>query len=425
MNRKQDNRVKNICWIVTVFLGVLLTSQCSNQPRPPIVEVSTPVVSDLSTDHTPNELLPGEEVEIWVNVAVADQNAPIIYTWSIERGEIIEGQGTESIIYQAPDTPGDCDVILKVESGDWGTERSTSIIILAPTPTDTPTSSPTATATFTPPPTDTPMPPASTATFPPVPPTPTPEAVVVAVNGLNLRSGPGITYDPPIGYLSSNENLHITGRIANNQWVQVVPISRTNAISGWVRALPEYVKIYVDLNGIPITEVPPTSTTLAVSVAQTPSPLPSYPAPVLAAPDEDADVAGTFPPMYWNWDRELARDEYFEVRVWHTDVPYPIALGWVKEEQFDYNISGERHGKYHWSVIIVKDEYVRTKDWYDPSKWPYSVWEHDPAVEDSSILTMSQESEVRSFFYTPPPGVGTGGPGLLSPTCETNPDLCD
>jgi hypothetical protein len=167
MNRKQDNRVKNIWWIVTVFLGVLLTSQCSNQPRPPIVEVSTPVVSDLSTDHTSNELLPGEEVEIWVNVAVADQNAPIIYTWSIEGGEIIEGQGTESIIYQAPDTPGDCGVILKVESGDWGTERSASIIILAPTPTDTPTSSPTATATFTPPPTDTPMPPASTATFTP------------------------------------------------------------------------------------------------------------------------------------------------------------------------------------------------------------------------------------------------------------------
>jgi hypothetical protein len=150
MNSKQDNRVKNIWLIVTVLLGALLTSQCSNQPKPPIVEVSTPVVSDLNINHTSNEMLPGEEVEIWVNVTVVDPSITISYTWSTEGGEIVKGQGTESIIYQAPDTPGDCRVILKVESGDWETQKSMRVIVPTPTSNSTSTDMPTPTSSPTP-----------------------------------------------------------------------------------------------------------------------------------------------------------------------------------------------------------------------------------------------------------------------------------
>jgi hypothetical protein len=231
MNSKQDNRVKNLWWIVTVLLGALLTSQCSNQPEPPIAEVSTPVVSDLSMDHTSNELLPGEEVEVWVNVTVVDPTKPILYVWSIEGGEIIEGRGTESIIYQAPDTPGDCGVILKVESGDWETERSmpfvvptptsTSTATNTPTPTSTPTSTSTSTQTLTPTststatPTQTPMP-VDTPT-----PAPTPPQAVVAANGLELRSGPGADYGV-IDILPSGTPLDVLRRVVDKgDWIKV------------------------------------------------------------------------------------------------------------------------------------------------------------------------------------------------------------
>jgi hypothetical protein len=173
----------------------------------------------------------------------------------------------------------------------------------------------------------------------------------------------------------------------------------------------------------------PDTPTAALTATDTPIPtampiLTLYPAPILSAPEDGAGVAGTFPPLYWNWNGKLGEDEYFEVRIWHESMPYRTSLGWVKDPpQFDYNITDERAGKYYWSVIVIKDEYVRTKDWYDPKKWPYPVWEHDPEVGDYRLhmKIMSQESEERFFFYTPG---GGGGPISVPPTSCPDPDDC-
>jgi uncharacterized protein YraI len=248
MNSKQGNRLVSTWWTI-ILLGAFLITQCT---RTPVAKVSTPVVSDLMMDHSPSEVLPGGEMGIWVNVDVADQSTPITYTWNLKGGEIISGQGTGFITCKVPDKPGRYTVSVKIEYGDWDTGKYTPIIVLAPTPTGTPTSSPTATATFTPPPPDTPTPSPSTATFTPVPPTPTPEAVVVAVNGLNLRSGPGTIYNV-IGSLKKGDILDIQGRNAAGDWIQVVPAGSNE--EGWVSAKPQYVEI-MDLDTFPVVEAP-------------------------------------------------------------------------------------------------------------------------------------------------------------------------
>jgi WD40 repeat protein len=145
--------------LLTVVGGILLAGRGpkATPTLAPIAEVPTPVFSDLS--YSPNELLPGEAVAIWVDVAVADQNTPVAYTWSTEGGKIMRGQGTAAIIYKAPDTPDTYGVSLKIEYGDWDTERSASIVVVSPTPMPTPLP-----PTDTPTPVPTPRPPTATPT---------------------------------------------------------------------------------------------------------------------------------------------------------------------------------------------------------------------------------------------------------------------
>lgn len=227
---------------------------------------------------------------------------------------------------------------------------------------------------------------------------PTPEAVVIWEGGLNLRPGPGTDYDPPIGYLRSGDILDITGRTAGNEWIQVIAVYR--GLKGWVPALPEYVEINVDLDSVPIFEAPP----IPVPAPLPQPPLPSYSPPVLTAPDNGIVVENQIPPLYWNWDRELGENEYFEVRIWHESIDsYHTAIGWVKTPQFDYNVTTERTGKYYWTVLVVEGKNARIKDWWNPGAFPYPIWDGDLVAE------LSLESEPRFFFYSgvpkpaPPP----------------------
>lgn len=267
------------------------------------------------------------------------------------------------------------------------------------------TPSPTVSSTDTPIPTSTPLPPplvrdtpssTSSATVTPslsTPiPTSIPEAIVVA-NELNLRFGPGTTYDR-VGLLHQGDILDIQGRISDNSWIQVVPV---RGILGWVVAEPNLVQINMDLNTVPIVPFPPTQIPLVTS---TPTFSVIYSSPILTNPDNGVGTFGAFPTLFWTWDGELREDEFFEVRVWHESITYHPSLGWVKQPVFDYNLAGQKGGKYYWSVAIIKDKDVRVKDWYKPEQWPYPVWEHRPDKEDNSIQ-MSPESETRFFLFTP------------------------
>lgn len=143
-------------------------------------------------------------------------------------------------------------------------DKYPALVLFLPTPTSSPTStdtptSPPSTATPTPEPTWTPT---NTPILPTSTPAPTgtpmlPEAVVIAPNGLNLRSGPGSNYSI-IGFLRNGDTLDVQGRITSNEWIQVLSLSFDTL--GWVAAGSGYVTINVDLNTLPTVQPPPTPT---------------------------------------------------------------------------------------------------------------------------------------------------------------------
>lgn len=228
MNSKHNSRPRNTWWIAIIFLGALLASQCngSSTDTRAVVEMPTPVVSDLGCSSS--ELLPREEMKIWVNVKVGNRKIPVVYTWSTEGGEIIREQEPAKITYKAPDTPGTYRVSLKVECGDWDTERSTSIVVASPTPTstttpanmptstntptvtptDTPTATPTDTPTSTPVPTDTPTS-TPTCTPTPIPPTDTPTATPTATATPTPLPAPKLL-EPDAGRFSGHQSVLLT-----------------------------------------------------------------------------------------------------------------------------------------------------------------------------------------------------------------------
>lgn len=121
----------------------------------------------------------------------------------------------------------------------------------------------------------------------------------------------------------------------------------------------------------------------------TPTPTP-YPPPVLDEPVDGVISEGRLPPLSWNWGRELAEDEYFEVRIWHNGDPYHTGIVWVKCSPFDFNLKGFPTGKYSWSIAVVRGNGVKSKGWTGMDAWEGI----DPVTQ------LSEESEIRSFFLS-------------------------
>jgi hypothetical protein len=132
------------------------------------------------------------------------------------------------------------------------------------TPTATPTATPTRRATATPRPTVTPSR------------TPTPasgvRSCVVRSDTLNLRSGPGTNYNPPIFSLAFNTRLNPLGRNSAATWIQV-QVATTGA-TGWVSGGSQYVTCNFDISTLPAVATPPTPTPQAQA---TPTAIPTPP----------------------------------------------------------------------------------------------------------------------------------------------------
>lgn len=133
-------------------------------------------------------------------------------------------------------------------------------------------------APVTPPPADTPVP--TLATEPTeAPPTAAPvEATCTVVStALNVRSGPGLVYDPPLTSLPGQTQLipiAFNGAGFPGRWVLVeVP---ANNLTGWVSADPQFIDCTIDVAGLPMVEAPPTPTPTNTS---TPVPTPPTPSP--------------------------------------------------------------------------------------------------------------------------------------------------
>jgi tetratricopeptide (TPR) repeat protein len=229
----------------------------------------------------------------------------------------------------------------------------------------------------------------------PITTTPTlPEAIVVA-NQINLRSGPGIVYDI-IDSLSRGDVLNIRGRITSNDWIQVVSLN--SGILGWVNTESGLIQINIDLNTIPIIEVPLTQTPL--------------PAPVLIAPENGLVSIGILPDLIWEWgDIIQQEDYYYEVIIWLEGQPNPIDVAWVQYPCYRYDqIPEGQEGQiwtFSWTISVVKGIPANVKQWSPMQQcgsWAnISVW--NPG---EIIMNVSEISEMRSVrvgvpFPTPSP----------------------
>jgi uncharacterized protein YraI len=179
----------------------------------------------------------------------------------------------------------------------------------------------------------------------------TPRAVVVAENGLNLRSGPGINYDV-ISYLSTDTVLEIWGRDASKRWIQVSPVD--SLTTGWVSA--NYVAIETNLTSIPVVEVPPLPSpsptytpTSAVEYKYESGPRLFEPRPFASVPIGEA--------VRFSWEEfPLDEYEYYSIRVLRDDFAPENAC--IHFQTRDPEVILELNcpaGAYTWSVAIALD----------------------------------------------------------------------
>ena len=108
-------------------------------------------------------------------------------------------------------------------------------------------------------------------------PTATPLACTVQTNGLNMRSGPGVVYDPPLRALNAGTPLRAVARTAAADWLQVTV--QPAGSPGWVAA--RFVNCIGDIQRLPIGQTPPTPQPTATSNRPTATTTPTRPAVVI------------------------------------------------------------------------------------------------------------------------------------------------
>lgn len=222
--------------------------------------------------------------------------------------------------------------------------RQTTSATLITTPITTPTRTPTSKATLTEP------------------------TCIVLVQNLNLRSGPGTNYAPPIGSLPINSVLRVLGRNSNSTWVQIetIPIGKT----GWVSAGSRYIDCQVTISTFPIVTIPPTST-VVISDSPTVPPVSISTATITASTrsvtllnPSDSSVVGGRVQFTWNANFALTSGQSFEVIFWRPGQdPFTSGFGFgvTTDTTFIANLDAidddSRHplaeGSYKWGILLV------------------------------------------------------------------------
>lgn len=117
---------------------------------------------------------------------------------------------------------------------------------------------------------------AATTTITPAP-TATPALgmrCTVGAERLNLRSGPGLEFTPPIGVLERDAELLAVARDPTAAWIQVQVVATGDI--GWTSAVAPFVSCDGRVSDLPLGVIPPRPTPLPTSTPRpTPTPTPS------------------------------------------------------------------------------------------------------------------------------------------------------
>jgi hypothetical protein len=205
----------------------------------------------------------------------------------------------------------------------------------------------------------------------PVAPDTTPECTVVSL-ALNLRSGPGVHYNPPLRALTKGTVLTPVARNAAATWLQVQV--KETAETGWVSAGAPYVRC-----NIPVTQLPtaaPATTHPAPPSApaalgrSTPTPPPTFVATTdrkvtLLEPENHRSGSGRWT-FRWLPNFSLPPNTAFEVVFWQDNQePLTRSKGGVPPtDKTEVGITLDildqvgiiRGGRNHWGILLVQPE---------------------------------------------------------------------
>ncbi len=196
-------------------------------------------------------------------VAWGQSGRGVVYGQSVERDEslAVDDAGTaqsEIVALKLPVNGFYQSIAGGAGSGEMGhyqrglTGKSSAALAVTPTRTRTPTRTPTQTRIA--------------------------EAMCTAlVQGLNVRSGPGTEYAPPIGNVPNGAQLRMLGRNAQSTWVEIQVVE--TGLRGWVSGASQYVSCTRAIRSLPLGNLPPTPTPTRMLI-----PTPTPRAVAIAAP---------------------------------------------------------------------------------------------------------------------------------------------
>ena len=282
----------------------------------------------------------------------------------------IPQEGCHDIIYQiGRDDPN---VVVTVEG--WSSlfvVGMTQPFVIA-TPTAMPTSTPTSTSTPTVMPTSTPTP-TDSSTSTPLPDTPTPEPLPTLTN----TPVPSNTPEPVPTFTNTPE-----------------PPTETPSAT----PQPE----------------PPTETATQIPTATSP---PELAMPTLLTPENGANLQ-SIGEFSWQWNGELAEDQYFEIQIWHDK--HPDRYG-AHDAKYSKDSIGRTDNTYTASIALYDIPAVKGRD-AEPNKsaitrqdsskdyyWTVAIVTVDP-------YTTLLAAEPRNLQINLPGG-GSGGGGDSCPRC--------
>jgi hypothetical protein len=132
--------------------------------------------------------------------------------------------------------------------------------------------------------------------------TPTPQPLCTVLSDLNMRTGPGTPYRPPIRALPAGTELVPIGfnpvGIIGGPWVHVRDVARND--TGWVSGQTQFLTCNVDLNQYPQVNVPPP---------------PPPPAPVVTGTGPD----GGEQPSSFVWELDFNPTYLLRLRIYDSD----------------------------------------------------------------------------------------------------------
>jgi hypothetical protein len=201
-----------------------------------------------------------------------------------------------------------------------------------------------------------------------------------------------VVYDV-LGVLKQGDPLKVTGKDLAGNWLKVVTPGRQG---GWVAA--SLLEINLPLAGVDVAQAPPTPMhTSTPTVTPTPELLP---APILLEPENEASFIGAVL-LKWQWDRPLAQDEYFSLRVYKEGEAQPCHHTQVPALEYCGDLTYCSGGKHYWSVALVRK---LCEDCPEEERWQ----------------NLSEPSEERWIYYTPgeepwPPSLEEPGGELSGP----------